>query len=66
MKWTKKCPKCAANDVIHIPAGPSQGRIPMGWTNIFLSRYICGQCGFSEEWLEATTEEIERLRERSR
>ncbi len=38
----------------------------MGWTNIFLSRYICGQCGFSEEWLEATTEEIERLRERSR
>jgi hypothetical protein len=68
MKTTRTCPKCRSTDVLRIPGGPK------GWTatgynvivagmghNIFVTRFVCAACGFSEEWIESK-EDIQTLR----
>jgi len=58
MKNTKKCSKCGSTDIIHIPGhvGPlgTGNNIPVGITNfstVELSRFLCENRGFSEEWV---------------
>jgi ssDNA-binding Zn-finger/Zn-ribbon topoisomerase 1 len=69
VKATGKCTKCEASGVIRIPgqigAFGSGNNIPVGKT-IFssakVSRYVCGHCGYSEEWVEST--DLQKLREK--
>jgi ribosomal protein S27AE len=68
MKKTKKCPKCGSNDIIRIPGftgGYGAGNnIPVGFTifsAVKVSRYLCGGCGFSEEWIDSKTD-LRKLR----
>ena len=70
MKHSSKCPKCEGSEVIRIPGivGPhgSGNNVPMGWTtlsSIEVTRYLCGRCGFSEEWID-TPEDIEKIRKK--
>lgn len=57
MKTTGLCPKCGSQEVYPIPNSlwnASDPRIHIGWTipNSFaVTRYLCGQCGFIEEWI---------------
>ena len=56
MKTTHTCPKCASNAVYRIPNGltsDADPRIHQGWTrrDIAITRYVCGQCGYLEEWV---------------
>ena len=67
MKTTGKCPKCSSVAVLRIPGqvGPYGGgnNIPAGfwrWSSVKVSRYLCCQCGFSEEWID-TQEDIGKL-----
>lgn len=60
MKNSKTCPKCQAGDIIRIPgdarAFGAGNNIIVGAT-IFsaakVTRFLCGSCGFSEEWVES-------------
>jgi len=54
LKWV--CPKCAGSECIYIPGYKGgRGGVPV---TAFLtsalqpSRYICGQCGFVEEYFD--------------
>ncbi len=58
MKNTHICPKCQAQDIIRVPGnvGPygSGNNITVGATifsSVKVDRYVCGMCGFSEEWI---------------
>ncbi len=58
MKYSKQCPKCGSRDIIRLvndgfPGGSTKG-IMTGWTtlsNIWLYRYVCCNCGYTEEWV---------------
>lgn len=58
MKHTKQCPKCGSYDIVLVNGNAgaygSGNNIPLGWSifsAIMVDRYVCCQCGFSEEWL---------------
>ena len=62
MKNNKLCPKCQSTEIIRISgkdqkAGYDVGEnIRTGKTNINLAeveRYVCGNCGFIEDWVES-------------
>jgi ribosomal protein S27AE len=65
MHQTKKCPKCQSGDLIKVLGniGPHGNNIPMGFIagTVMITRYVCGACGFSEEWIESKAS-IEALR----
>ena len=57
MKHTHSCPKCESIDVITIKGGSTWN----GYQNFIkgsamkvvpVTRYLCGNCGFSEEWVD--------------
>lgn len=67
MKNTKVCPKCESTDILRIPGkhtGYGSGNIIMlGLTAlgaVKVTRFVCEQCGYSEEWIE-NKEDIQRL-----
>jgi len=60
MRRTKLCPKCGSREIAIIP-GSARGafgtgnHIPIGATifsAVKVSRYLCGGCGFIEEWVD--------------
>ncbi len=70
MRNTGKCPKCGRTDVIRIPGriGPygTGNNIPTGmtvFTSVKVTRYLCGKCGFSEEWITGLSD-LQKLREK--
>lgn len=59
MKNGKVCPKCGSTDILRIPgkagAYGSGNNIPNGPTifqYIKVTRYLCCNCGFTEEWID--------------
>ena len=70
MKTTGKCPKCASSNILKVP-GQAGGfgagnNIPVGRTifsSVKVTRYLCGQCGYSEEWVEQASD-LQKLREK--
>lgn len=72
MKNQSKCPKCGSSNILKIEG--QQG--PFGTGNIIpiestfkrksvkVNRYVCCDCGFSEEWID--TQDIPVLEERFR
>ncbi len=65
MKNRGVCRKCKSHDIIRIDAKLEGGTvIYLGlMDSVALSRFICGNCGFTEEWLEGE-EEIDKLKRR--
>lgn len=67
MKNTNTCPKCQSKDIIRIEGGSGgdyEDRIQTGafiWNYIPVTRFVCGVCGFTEEWI-VNREMIDRLR----
>ena len=66
MKNSRMCPKCSGCRIIVIPGttGPYGvgNNIPVGMT-VFsyanVDRYLCADCGYSEEWIKR--EDLERI-----
>jgi len=70
MKQTNVCPKCNSHGIIRIPgiagAYGSGNNIPIGKTifsAIKVTRYLCGHCGFSEEWIDDPGD-LEKLKDK--
>lgn len=68
MKNTKVCTKCNSSDVLRILAkvGPygTGNNIAVGYPSfsaVKVTRYLCCECGYSEEWIE-NKDDIEILR----
>jgi hypothetical protein len=70
MKNSKTCPKCQSTDIIRIPGDVRafgtgnniavRATLLLGYVRV--TRYLCGACGFSEEWIDAA-EDIAKLKE---
>lgn len=67
MKIKQECPKCNSENIIRIPGevGPygSGNNITVGATilsAIKVTRYLCGNCGYTEEWID-NKQDIEKL-----
>ena len=60
------CPKCGSDEIIRVRGVSS---IYTGMANIvtpaYVTRFICGLCGFCEEWIE-DSEDIQKLKEKYR
>ena len=62
MKTSAACPKCGSTEIYRIPnpmRREADPRIQTGWTywsSIPVTRYLCGQCGFIEEWIASQTD----------
>ena len=71
MKKTNQCPKCQSYEIYKLRGVDNykQGvtdinnRIAIGfWGEAMITRYICMDCGFSEEWLDS--KDLENLKEK--
>ncbi len=69
MKYTHICPKCSDTDIILVPGtSEAYGRgnnIRVGATifsSVLVDRYVCCNCGFSEEWINR--DDIVKLRKK--
>jgi len=70
MKNNNPCPKCDSTDIIRIEgkagAYGSGNNIPIGLTiysAVKVTRFLCGSCGYSEEWID-DKKDIEKLRKK--
>jgi hypothetical protein len=51
MKNSKQCPKCKSADIYKI-TGDGYNAIDVGFSQVTLYRYICCDCGYTEEFVE--------------
>jgi predicted nucleic-acid-binding Zn-ribbon protein len=70
MKNTGKCPKCGSTDMIRIPRNSLfrelGNNIRTGFfatSAVCPARFLCGNCGFLEDWVEAKSD-IEKIRKK--
>jgi Zn ribbon nucleic-acid-binding protein len=66
MRHGSPCPKCRANDIIRIPDEVISNiglgnRIATRWRAVRVTRYLCGSCGYLEEWAD-DPKSVERIR----
>ncbi|MCP4215768.1 MAG: hypothetical protein GY765_14030 [bacterium] len=57
MKQTGKCPKCSSQEVVRKKGSSllnSWSRISISLTSldVWVTKYICTECGFIEEWVD--------------
>jgi len=61
MRYSNTCPQCQGTEITRIPSSYSpfsayRNCIPISWfRNIDVTRYLCINCGFIEEWVEGAT-----------
>lgn len=65
MKNTNHCPKCNGSDIIRVEGsnrgyGAGNNIVAGMFSVVKVHRYLCCNCGFSEEWID--TEDIETIR----
>ena len=67
MKNSRMCPKCHSTDIVRIngyTGAYGSGNNVMTGATIFsavdVNRYICMNCGFTEEWIDR--EDLEKIR----
>lgn len=67
MKFVRECPKCGGKDIFVVEGFTGAygvgNNIDSGITifsHVPVDRYVCANCGFSEEWIRM--EDIERTR----
>lgn len=57
MKNSSTCPKCQSTDVIRIEGSKVNQNHKLsldkwGVKNVVIDRYLCVQCGYTEEWIQ--------------
>lgn len=69
MKHTRHCPKCGASDIIRVPDNAHRYLAnsicitKVAWVRrIPVARYVCGGCGYVENWVE-TRQGLEEIRQ---
>jgi Zn ribbon nucleic-acid-binding protein len=69
MKNSKKCPKCQSRDIVRIPGETRPigigNNVKVGFwdfNGIPVTRYLCGSCGYTEQWIDAA-EDIDKIKD---
>jgi len=56
MKYNFCCPKCQNTEIAIVEGGAFKGNIyntlSYGLTTIYLTRYVCTTCGFTENYID--------------
>ena len=56
MKFSNCCPKCHGSEIAEIKGGTFKGNvyntISLTFRVIYLTRYVCTQCGYSENYVD--------------
>ena len=56
MKCTNSCPKCQNAEIAKIEGGGFKGNtyniISFGLTTVYLTRYVCTYCGYTENYVD--------------
>lgn len=68
MKNTHICPKCNSNNIVKVPDTESINTISIAVSLLHsakVSRYVCCDCGFAEEWIENKTD-LEKIKTKYR
>ena len=58
MKNSKTCPKCESKNILLIPGSTRQSTGNaistniFGFTSVLITRFLCEDCGYSEEWVQ--------------
>ena len=69
MKRTNICCKCGSRKIIRIKGETGSygagNNIPAGFLNgtVNVTRYLCGECGYIEEWID-NIEDINKLKKK--
>ena len=73
MKNSKSCPKCRSPDIVRVPgavgaygSGNNINASTKLWDFggfVMVTRYVCGDCGFSEEWIDSA-DDIAKLKKK--
>jgi predicted RNA-binding Zn-ribbon protein involved in translation (DUF1610 family) len=63
MKKSHKCPKCNSESILRIPG--TVGSYGVGnnirasfFSHVRVTRYLCSDCGYSEEWVDSPTDRM--------
>ncbi len=69
MKKTHICSKCNSTDVVRIDGtynmhGENVIIVGTFKTPVYVNRYLCLNCGFSEEWIDMIDEDIQNLKKK--
>jgi predicted nucleic-acid-binding Zn-ribbon protein len=63
MRNSKKCPKCQSREIIRIPGNPRPAGVGNNvkfsfwdFAGIPVTRYLCGSCGYIEQWIDEAKE----------
>lgn len=69
MRNTGTCPKCDSGDILRIPGekrsmtGAVGNLVAAGLLgHAVVTRFVCGGCGYSEEWIESA-DDLRKLRD---
>ena len=62
MKNAEVCPKCNSKEILRIPGSPyaNGNNIKLVFSTVSIVRYLCCDCGFTEEWIDYK-DDIEKL-----
>lgn len=56
MKYNYCCPKCQNSEIAIIEGGAFKGNmyntLSFGFTTIYLTRYVCTHCGYTENYVD--------------
>lgn len=62
MKRSRKCPKCSSMEIVRVAGGygSRENNIVLGlFGSVPIARYICTNCGFTEEWVDSQEDRAE-------
>ncbi|MFZ1751373.1 MAG: hypothetical protein WAU01_14330 [Saprospiraceae bacterium] len=67
MKYNQCCPKCNHSEIAIIEGGSFKGNvynsIGLGLSTIFLTRYVCTNCGFTENYV-ADSKDLQKIKDK--
>ncbi len=67
MKHTHCCPKCGSKNISKIEGGAFKGNyyntVSFGIHTIYLTRYVCTLCGFTENYID-DKKDLEKINKR--
>lgn len=67
MKNGNPCPKCGRRKILYVPGGRLENQNHAAITGLLfgtvfrIARYVCTDCGFSEEWVDLK-DDMEKVR----
>ena len=67
MKFSACCPKCQNSEIDVIEGGAFKGNmyniLTFGLTTVYLTRYVCTVCGFTENYVD-DAKDLQKIKEK--